>query len=104
ALAIITNRTSFYRRHSLLPKADAYCRVAHGPVDPIRRFTVLIPMSQSDSAEFIAGYPLKAHNTFGFDVRAQLACRIEHESQLMAAVRDPRASGLARLVLGGGSN
>jgi UDP-N-acetylmuramate dehydrogenase len=87
-----------------LPKADAYCRVAGGPADPIRRFIVLIPMSQSDSAAFVAGYSLKAHNTFGFDVRAQLACRIEHEAQLMAAVRDPRASGLARLVLGGGSN
>jgi len=61
-------------------------------------------MSQSDSAAFIAGYPLKAHNTFGFDVRAQFACRIEREEQLMAAVRDPRAAGLPRLVLGGGSN
>jgi UDP-N-acetylmuramate dehydrogenase len=61
-------------------------------------------MSQSDSAAFIAGYPLKAHNTFGFDVRAQFACRIERVEQLMAAVRDPRAAGLPRLVLGGGSN
>jgi UDP-N-acetylmuramate dehydrogenase len=61
-------------------------------------------MSQSDSAAFIAGYPLKAHNTFGFDVRAQFACRIERVEQLMAAVRDPRATGLPRLVLGGGSN
>ncbi|WP_144148129.1 UDP-N-acetylmuramate dehydrogenase [Paraburkholderia sp. BCC1884] len=61
-------------------------------------------MSQPDPAGFIAGYPLKTHNTFGFDVRAQFACRIEHEAQLMAAVRDPRAAGLPRLVLGGGSN
>jgi UDP-N-acetylmuramate dehydrogenase len=61
-------------------------------------------MSQSDSSAFIAGYSLKAHNTFGFDVRAQLACRIEREAQLMAAIRDPRAAGLSRLVLGGGSN
>lgn len=61
-------------------------------------------MSQTESAAFIAGYPLKAHNTFGFDVRAQVACRIEREEQLMAAVRDPRAAGLPRLVLGGGSN
>ncbi|OLL29952.1 UDP-N-acetylenolpyruvoylglucosamine reductase [Burkholderia sp. SRS-W-2-2016] len=52
----------------------------------------------------MAGYPLKAHNTFGFDVRAQFACRIEREEQLLAAVRDPRAAGLPRLVLGGGSN
>ncbi|MGF6773179.1 UDP-N-acetylmuramate dehydrogenase [Paraburkholderia sp. GAS199] len=61
-------------------------------------------MSQSESAALIAGYPLKAHNTFGFDVRAQFACRVEHEAQLMAAVRDPRAAALPRLVLGGGSN
>ena len=61
-------------------------------------------MSQSDSTVFLAGYPLKAHNTFGFDVRARFACRIEREDQLLAAVRDPRAAGLPRLVLGGGSN
>jgi UDP-N-acetylmuramate dehydrogenase len=61
-------------------------------------------MAQSASAAFIAGYPLKTHNSFGFDVHAQFACRIEHETQLMAAVRDPRAAGLPRLVLGGGSN
>jgi len=61
-------------------------------------------MSQSDSAGFIADYPLKAHNTFGFDVRAQWACRIEHEAQVLAAMRDPRVAGLPRLVLGGGSN
>jgi UDP-N-acetylmuramate dehydrogenase len=47
----------------------------------------------ADSAEFVAGYPLKAHNTFGFDVRSQWACRIEREAQLLAAVRDPRAAG-----------
>jgi UDP-N-acetylmuramate dehydrogenase len=69
-----------------------------------RRYTVPNPMSDTHSAEFLAGYPLKAHNTFGFDVRARFACRIEHEAQLMAAVRDPRAAGLPRLVLGGGSN
>ncbi|SIT41869.1 UDP-N-acetylenolpyruvoylglucosamine reductase [Paraburkholderia ribeironis] len=61
-------------------------------------------MSESVSTAFIAGYSLKAHNTFGFDVCAQFACRIEREDQLMAAVRDPRAAGLPRLVLGGGSN
>ncbi|WCM19128.1 UDP-N-acetylmuramate dehydrogenase [Paraburkholderia bryophila] len=61
-------------------------------------------MSQSESPEFMAGYSLKAHNTFGFDVRARFACRIEHEAQLMPAVRDQRAAGLPRLVLGGGSN
>jgi UDP-N-acetylmuramate dehydrogenase len=52
----------------------------------------------------MAGYPLKTHNTFGFDVRAQFACLIEREEQLLAAVRDPRVAGLPRLVLGGGSN
>ncbi|WP_144111958.1 UDP-N-acetylmuramate dehydrogenase [Paraburkholderia sp. BCC1886] len=61
-------------------------------------------MSQSDQAAFLADYPLKAHNTFGFDVRAKLACVIEHEAQLLAAVRDPRVAGLPLLVLGGGSN
>jgi UDP-N-acetylmuramate dehydrogenase len=61
-------------------------------------------MSQTASVPLIADYPLRAHNTFGFDVRAQLACRVEHEDQLLAAVRDPRAAGLPRLVLGGGSN
>ncbi|RZF27712.1 UDP-N-acetylmuramate dehydrogenase [Paraburkholderia sp. UYCP14C] len=66
-------------------------------------------MSQSDLAApavapLIAGYPLKAHNTFGFDVRAQFACLIEREEQLLAAVRDPRVASLPRLVLGGGSN
>ena len=63
------------------------------------------PMSHlSDSTTFLADYPLQAHNTFGFDVRARLLCRIEHEAQLLAAVRDPRAAALRRLVLGGGSN
>ena len=53
---------------------------------------------------FAAGYPLRAHNTFGFDVHARLACRIEKEADLVAALRDPRAQGLRTLVLGGGSN
>ncbi|MFM0288226.1 UDP-N-acetylmuramate dehydrogenase [Paraburkholderia megapolitana] len=61
-------------------------------------------MPQPDSPSFVAGYPLQAHNTFGFDVRARFACRIEHEAQFAAAARDPRAAGLLRLVLGGGSN
>jgi UDP-N-acetylmuramate dehydrogenase len=43
-----------------------------------------------DSISFLADYPLQAHNTFGFDVRARLLCRIEHEAQLLAAVRDSR--------------
>jgi UDP-N-acetylmuramate dehydrogenase len=61
-------------------------------------------MPQFDSLSFVADYPLKAHNTFGFDVRARLACRIEREEQLLRALRDPCAEGLATLVLGGGSN
>ncbi|NML29240.1 UDP-N-acetylmuramate dehydrogenase [Paraburkholderia sp. G-4-1-8] len=52
----------------------------------------------------MAGYPLKAHNTFGFDVHAQFACLVEREEQLLAAVRDSRVADLPRLVLGGGSN
>ena len=70
-------------------------------------FTGRLPehlMSQSDSLQFAADFPLKSHNTFGFDVRARLACRIESEAQLLAAVRDPRVAGVRRLVLGGGSN
>jgi UDP-N-acetylmuramate dehydrogenase len=55
-------------------------------------------------AWFSAGYPLRAHNTFGFDVCAHLACHVASEADLAAAVRDPRAAGLRRLVLGGGSN
>jgi UDP-N-acetylmuramate dehydrogenase len=87
-----------------LPKADTHCRVVGAALVFFAVSFSSIPMSQSDSAAFIAGYSLKTHNTFGFDVRAQLACRIEREAQLMAAVRDPRAAGLPRLVLGGGSN
>jgi UDP-N-acetylmuramate dehydrogenase len=58
----------------------------------------------SSSVWFADGYALRAHNTFGFDVRARFACRIESEADLTEAVRDPRASGLPKLVLGGGSN
>jgi UDP-N-acetylmuramate dehydrogenase len=61
-------------------------------------------MSQAAAVSFLSSYPLKAHNSFGFDVRARLACRIEHEAQIAAAVNDPRSAGLPRLVLGGGSN
>jgi UDP-N-acetylmuramate dehydrogenase len=61
-------------------------------------------MSQAAAVSFLSSFPLKAHNTFGFDVRARLACRIEHEAQIVAAVDDPRSAGLPRLILGGGSN
>ncbi len=53
---------------------------------------------------FASDVPLRGYNTFGFDVRARLMCRIEHEDQLAGAAGDPRAAGLPRLVLGGGSN
>ena len=61
-------------------------------------------MHQLAPVSLLNSYPLQAHNTFGFDVRARLACRVEREEQLLAAVRDPRVVGLPRLVLGGGSN
>ncbi|WP_042337856.1 UDP-N-acetylmuramate dehydrogenase [Paraburkholderia ferrariae] len=53
---------------------------------------------------FAAGYPLRAHNTFGIEARARLACRIDAEAALTEAMRDPRAAGLTTFVLGGGSN
>jgi UDP-N-acetylmuramate dehydrogenase len=61
-------------------------------------------MSSPDSITFISDYPLRAHNTFGFDVRARLACRIETAGQFALAARDARAGRLPKLVLGGGSN
>ncbi|WJF89682.1 UDP-N-acetylmuramate dehydrogenase [Paraburkholderia bonniea] len=61
-------------------------------------------MSPSNAPRFSADYPLRAHNTFGFDVRARLACEIQHEAQLPIALQAAVAAGLPRLVLGGGSN
>lgn len=58
----------------------------------------------SDSAANVSDYPLRAHNTFGFDVRARLACRVETEAQLARAAREAQAAGLRTLLLGGGSN
>lgn len=55
-------------------------------------------------AAYVADYPLQAHNTFGFDVRARFACRIDDERQLAVALDDSRAAGLPTLILGGGSN
>jgi UDP-N-acetylmuramate dehydrogenase len=54
--------------------------------------------------EFLCDYPLLAHNTFGFDVRAKYAVRLTEEAQIPALARDARLSGLRQLVLGGGSN
>ncbi|CAN7484070.1 UDP-N-acetylmuramate dehydrogenase [Trinickia sp. LjRoot230] len=61
-------------------------------------------MHLTDSLHFASDYPLRAHNTFGFDVRARLACRVETAEQFVLATRDARAAGLSKLVLGGGSN
>ncbi|QYY30982.1 UDP-N-acetylmuramate dehydrogenase [Cupriavidus pinatubonensis] len=55
-------------------------------------------------ADFHEFYPLRRHNTFGFDVRARYASHIRSEADLLAALNDPRAVGLPLVVLGGGSN
>jgi UDP-N-acetylmuramate dehydrogenase len=54
--------------------------------------------------KLLSDYPLLAHNTFGFDVRAKYAVRLTEEAQIPALARDARLSGLPQLVLGGGSN
>ncbi|PZX29229.1 UDP-N-acetylenolpyruvoylglucosamine reductase, FAD-binding [Cupriavidus phytorum] len=55
-------------------------------------------------ADFHEFYPLRRHNTFGFDARARLAVHVRSEADLIAALADPRAAGLPLVVLGGGSN
>jgi UDP-N-acetylmuramate dehydrogenase len=55
-------------------------------------------------ADFHEFYPLRRHNTFGFDARARFAVPVRSEADLSAALADPRASGLPVVVLGGGSN
>ncbi|QOT75860.1 UDP-N-acetylmuramate dehydrogenase [Cupriavidus basilensis] len=55
-------------------------------------------------ADFLEFYPLRRHNTFGFDVRARFAVHVRSEADLLAALADPRAQGLPLVVLGGGSN
>lgn len=55
-------------------------------------------------ADFYEFYPLRTHNTFGFDARARLAAHIRSESDLVSALSDPRAAGMPVVVLGGGSN
>jgi UDP-N-acetylmuramate dehydrogenase len=54
--------------------------------------------------ERLSDYPLLAHNTFGFAVRARHACRLTSEAQVVAFARDADLAALPRLVLGGGSN
>jgi UDP-N-acetylmuramate dehydrogenase len=61
-------------------------------------------MSSSDPLLLLPDYPLRAHNTFGFDARARWFCRIESPAQIAALARDARVAALPRLVLGGGSN
>lgn len=61
-------------------------------------------MSSPDPLVYLSDYPLRAHNTFGFEARARWFCRIESPDQFVAALRDARVAGLPRLVLGGGSN
>ncbi|SAL11199.1 UDP-N-acetylmuramate dehydrogenase [Caballeronia humi] len=56
------------------------------------------------SQPLIADYPLRAHNTFGFDVRARFAMTLESEAQVAALAGDARIAKLPQLVLGGGSN
>lgn len=55
-------------------------------------------------ADFHEFYPLRRHNTFGFDVRARLAVHVRSEDDLVSALADPRARDLPLVVLGGGSN
>ncbi|MGO4329819.1 UDP-N-acetylmuramate dehydrogenase [Cupriavidus sp. 2TAF22] len=55
-------------------------------------------------ADFHEFYPLRRHNTFGFDVRARFAVHVRSEADLLHALADPRAHGLPLVVLGGGSN
>ncbi|WP_373378449.1 UDP-N-acetylmuramate dehydrogenase [Cupriavidus nantongensis] len=55
-------------------------------------------------ADFHEFYPLRRHNTFGFDARARFAVHVRSEADVSAALADPRAAGLPLVVLGGGSN
>ncbi|TCK42664.1 UDP-N-acetylmuramate dehydrogenase [Paraburkholderia sp. BL8N3] len=54
--------------------------------------------------ELIADCSLRAHNTFGFDVRARYALTLTSEAQVAALAQDARIANLPQLVLGGGSN
>ncbi|MEM5427561.1 UDP-N-acetylmuramate dehydrogenase [Cupriavidus oxalaticus] len=55
-------------------------------------------------ADFHEFYPLRRHNTFGFDASARYAVHVRTEADLTEALADPRANGLPLVVLGGGSN
>jgi UDP-N-acetylmuramate dehydrogenase len=49
-------------------------------------------------------FSLKSCNTFGIDARARRYLRIHSVAELAAALADPALAGMARLLLGGGSN
>jgi UDP-N-acetylmuramate dehydrogenase len=49
-------------------------------------------------------YPLKAHNTFGFDVKARYYAAPSGVGELGELLAHPSYSALPRLLLGGGSN
>jgi len=55
-------------------------------------------------ADILEFYPLRRHNTFGFDVRARFAAHVRSEGDLLAVLADPRGKDLPLVVLGGGSN
>src|SRR5262249_27511987 len=71
----------------------------HGRAGLCDRLRIILRM-----ADFHEFYPLRRHNTFGFDVRARLAVHVRSEDDLVGALTDPRARGLPVVVLGGGSN
>jgi UDP-N-acetylmuramate dehydrogenase len=61
-------------------------------------------MVEPVNSALMSDYPLREHNSFGFDVRARYAGRAAAASDFAAYARDPRVAGLPLLVLGGGSN
>ncbi|SAL74745.1 UDP-N-acetylenolpyruvoylglucosamine reductase [Caballeronia peredens] len=54
--------------------------------------------------ELLADYSLRPHNTFGFEVRARHAMKIDSVEAAAALYADKRIANMAHLVLGGGSN
>ncbi|GLZ17992.1 UDP-N-acetylenolpyruvoylglucosamine reductase [Burkholderia plantarii] len=63
-----------------------------------------LPPPSADTPVLRPDYPLREHNTFGFDVRARFAATVGTPAGFVAAARDPRVAGLPVRVLGGGSN
>ncbi|CAH2785712.1 MAG: UDP-N-acetylenolpyruvoylglucosamine reductase (EC [uncultured Caballeronia sp.] len=54
--------------------------------------------------ELLADYSLQTHNTFGFDVRARHAMKIDSVDAAASLHADRRITNMAQLMLGGGSN